>query len=107
MTTDTTDDDRLSEAYELGCNRGWEHANFVNAYGPEHERNKPDYPAWMITDPAALGYVRGQSSERIPAMIAEQRDQRLVWQAEFKRGWTDGRRRFHRGQYPDGTQRED
>jgi hypothetical protein len=99
----TTDDDRMAEAYTLGCDRGWDHANFVDAYGKEHERNKPDYPAWMITDPVALGYEPGYTTNRIPEMIDRERPQRLAWQAEFKRGWTDGRRRFHRNQYPDGT----
>lgn len=94
---------RTAEAYELGCSRGWDHANFVDVYGKEHERNAPDYPAWMLTDPRALGHEPGYSSLLIPAKIEVERAQRLGWQAEFKRGWADGRRRFHRGQYPDGT----
>lgn len=101
MTDTAHTDNRLAEAYELGCSRGWSHANFVDAYGREHERNTPDYPAWMITDPRAL------PDGAYDAIPYRERQQRKVWQAEFKRGWTDGRRRFHHGQYPDGSKIED
>lgn len=103
--TDTGD--RVAEAYELGTSRGWDHAGFVDAYGPGHERRTPDYPAWMLTDPAALGHEPGHSTLAVPERLAAEREQRQAWQAEFKRGWSDGRRRFHRGQYADGTKIED
>lgn len=98
MTDTDTDSAALAEAYELGCSRGWDHANFVDAYGKEHERRAPDYPSWMGTDPNEDGIAYEERRRRI-----YQREDRLALRAEFKRGWTDGRRRFTRGQYPDGT----
>lgn len=97
-----TDTDRMTEAYELGCSRGWDHAGFVDAYGKEHERSRPDYPAWMLTDSRALGDEYNRFDLRYSEV-----QQRREWQMEFKRGWTDGRRRFHRGRYPDGTKIDD
>lgn len=98
--TDTNDTNAaaLTKAYELGTSRGWDHANFVDAYGKEHERRDPGYPGWMGIDPNADGISYEERRRRIYG-----RAQRLAERAEFKRGWTDGRKRFHRGQYPDGT----
>jgi hypothetical protein len=95
----TDDNDRMAAAYERGCSRGWDHANFVDAYGKEHERRGPDYPADYEDIP--------WGSQQFYARTFEERTAESVirpkLRAEFKRGWTDGRRRFHRGQYPDGT----
>lgn len=88
-------------AYELGLSRGWDHANFVDAYGKEHESRTPDYPGWMGTDPNAAGITHEERQRRIYDRTA--RDEQ---RAEFKRGWTDGRRRFGRGQYADGSKIE-
>lgn len=99
--TDT--DTRMTEAYELGCHRGWEHANFVNAYGKEHERRGPDIPArYLPIAHQSDEYYRYTKEERMAEMEIRPR-----LAAEFKRGWTDGRRRFHRDQYPDGTKIDD
>lgn len=102
--TDTdTDTARLAEAYELGCSRGWSHANFVAAYGKEHERRGPDYPGWV--EPIAWGspeYYRLSPDDRLAESTL-----RPKLRAEFKRGWTDGRKRFHQNRYPDGTKIED
>lgn len=99
--TDT--DDRAAEAYKLGCSRGWDHANFVDAYGKEHERKGPDYPArYLPLDYQSDEWFRYTKDER----LAEYQI-RPALAAEFKRGWTDGRKRFHRGQYPDGTKIDD
>lgn len=98
MTVTDTTDDRTAEAYELGCSRGWDHANFVDTYGKEHERKGPDYGSrYALYDaPTTLGGPNSRTST-----------ERYAERAEFKRGWTDGRKRFHQGRYPDGTKIED
>lgn len=99
--TDTT---ALAEAYELGCDKGWTHANFVDAYGPEHDTHKRDVttPYEEIRDGHPLYYSFATPPERWAA-----NDLRRKQRAEFLRGWTDGRKRFARDQYPDGTKIED
>lgn len=97
--TDSSDT-RLTGAYELGCSRGWDHANFVDAYGPEHETHKRDVttPYGEIHDQHPLYHSFATPPERWA-----ENDVRRKQRAEYLRGWTDGRKRFHRGQYPDGT----
>lgn len=97
-----TDSERLADAYELGCSRGWDHANFVDAYGKEHERKGPDFPGHLDDDPEAPGISFEERRRRI-----YEREQCIAERAEFKRGWTDGRKRFHQGRYPDGSKIED
>lgn len=99
----TTTDDRSTTAYELGCSRGWDHANFVDAYGKEHERRGPDTPARYL--PIQWGSAEFYSMTRDDRMAEAEIRPRLA--AEFKRGWTDGRKRFHQNRYPDGTKIED
>jgi hypothetical protein len=95
-------DTKLTEAYELGLHRGWDHGNFVDAYGKEHERRGPDFPSWMGIDPNEDGISYEERRSRI-----YEREARIAQRDEFKRGWTDGRRRFARGQWQDGTKIED
>lgn len=92
---------KLEEAYERGCDGGWSHANFVAAYGKEHDRRDPDYPRSMGLDANAEGISYEERRARI-----YQRDERVAERAEFKRGWSDGRKRFARDQYPDGSKIE-
>jgi hypothetical protein len=99
----TNDDDRMAEAYTLGCDRGWSHANFVDAYGKEHERKGPDYPShYLDIEHGSTEFYRLSFDERVTERVL-----RPKLRAEFKRGWTDGRRRFHGNRYPDGTKIED
>lgn len=44
------------EARELGRERGWDHANFVAAYGKEHDQRKPDYPAGLRLEMGQRGH---------------------------------------------------
>lgn len=99
----STDDERMQEAYELGCSDGWSHANFVDAYGSEHDRRGPDYPSHMldIAPQSTQWYGMPKDDRQTEAVL------RPRLRGEFKRGWSDGRKRFHRGQYPDGTKIED
>ena len=98
------DVERLTEAYELGCDRGWDHANFVDAYGKEHEKHKRDVetPYGEIHDRHPLYHSFATAPERWEANALRARQR-----AEFLRGWTDGRKRFHNNRYPDGTKIED
>lgn len=98
-----TDDTRLAKAYDLGCSRGWDHASFVDAYGKEHERRGPDYPAHVLqVEYGSAEYDRMTHDDRLAEQLI-----RPKLAAEFKRGWTDGRKRFHQNRYPDGTKIED
>lgn len=81
----------MSEAYEAGLERGWDHANYVKAYGVGHDRRTPDYPGWLSLNDNQGAYGTNTSAERHAA------------RAEFSVGWSDGRKRFARGQYPDGS----
>lgn len=98
-----TVNDRTAAAYELGCSRGWDHANFVDAYGPEHEKHKRDVdtPYEEIRDGHPLYWSMTWQERR------DENELRTLQRAQFMRGWTDGRKRFHRNQYPDGTKIED
>lgn len=76
-----------NDAREAGINKGWDHANYVDAYGPD-PKTKPGeegargrmMPSWVNT----------------PAMIRAYRD-----------GFAVGQRRFKAGRYPDGTKIDD
>lgn len=102
MTT-TDESAALAEAYELGCDRGWDHANFVDAYGKEHERRGPDYPARYEQIP----WGSPQWYDRTPDDRRAENTLRPVLRQEFARGWTDGRKRFRQGRYPDGSKLEE
>lgn len=102
-STEQTDADRLiQEATELGHSRGWDHANFVAAYGKQHDRRTPDYPGWLGIDPNAEGISYEERRARI-----YQRAERVAAHNAFKAAWSEGRKRFARGRYPDGTKIED
>ncbi|WP_424863034.1 hypothetical protein [Streptomyces sp. MMS24-I29] len=64
-------------AWESGVCRGWDHANFVTAYGKEHDRRSPDVPE---------SYHRCAEA--------------------FEQGWREGRKRYTRGLWQDGSKRE-
>lgn len=102
--TDTDESAALAEAYERGCDRGWSHSNFVDAYGSEHDTPKRDVatPYEEIGDGHPLYYSFTSKEERWEANALRRRQR-----AEFLRGWSDGRRRFSRGLYPDGTKISD
>lgn len=97
-----TDTPIYSETFLYGADKGWTHANFVDAYGKEHERRGPDYPGRLAIDPNEDGISYEERLARI-----YQRDERLAQRAEFAKGWTQGRRWFHQNRYPDGTKIED
>ncbi len=82
----------VSEWYEHGLNRGWNHQNFIEAYGSEHNTGI-DYPSILEVD-SSYGFAGRGASER-----AESR-------REFARGWKDGRALYRQGRYVDGTEIE-
>lgn len=86
------------EARDLGRERGWDQANFVDAYGKEHDRRTPDYPGSMELDINAEGISYEERRSRI-----YQREERIALSEAFKEGWTEGRKFFHQNRYPDGT----
>lgn len=65
-----------ADRFDLAVERGWEHAAFVDAYGPEHDRPNPGYRG---SD--ALDYERGYAD-----------------------GWAEGVERFRNGLPPRLTQ---
>jgi hypothetical protein len=101
--TMTTTDDRIAKAYELGCSRGWDHSNFVDAYGKEHEHKGPRYPSHVLP----IEYGSAEHWRLTPDDRFAESEIRPRLAAEFKRGWTDGRKRFHQGRYADGEKIED
>lgn len=66
------------QAWEAGLNRGWDHANFVQAYGQEHDTRRPD----------------------VPAHHADHAD-------AFEQGWREGIKRYRAGRWQDGTKHDD
>lgn len=88
------------EAHEVGLSRGWDHANFVDAYGKEHDTRKPEYPAYLHVPMSRSGYYPEGMT------VAEMND-RLAARKVFEAAWKEGRKRFRLGQYPDGTKIED
>jgi hypothetical protein len=74
----TADVSELDRATAIGLDRGWDHANFVAAYGPEHARTAPAYPGWV---------------EKAPVAVRE----------AFAAAWELGGDRFNEGLYPDGS----
>ncbi len=90
----------LDEAFELGRDRGWDHANFIAAYGKEHEC-RPTYPGSMALDPAEFGISYEESQARI-----REGDKRRALRSEFERGWSEGRENFRYCRYTDGTKIE-
>ncbi|MFJ5071250.1 hypothetical protein ACIQC7_33015 [Kitasatospora sp. NPDC088556] len=64
------------KAWESGVNRGWSHANFVNAYGKKHDQRRPEVP----------GYHQGHAEA-------------------FEQGWREGRKRYARGLWQDGSKK--
>jgi hypothetical protein len=69
----------IDVAFATGLDRGWDHANFVEAYGPEHGHNTPAYPGWVAN-----------GSEEVREAFAE--------------AWELGADRFNEGLYPDGSE---
>ncbi|MFJ6437875.1 hypothetical protein [Streptomyces sp. NPDC091416] len=63
-------------AWQSGVEHGWDHANFVRAYGAEHQLRRPTVP----------GHHREQSEA-------------------YEHGWREGRKRFNRDCYTDNTPR--
>lgn len=90
------------QATDLGHSRGWDHANFVAAYGKQHDRRTPDYPEWLGLDPNAKGISDEERHARI-----YQRAERVAAHNAFGAAWTQGRKWFSQGRYPDGTKIED
>lgn len=62
------------EATELGLQRGWDHANYCDAYGIELHNYTPDIPL-RFTEIATF----------------------------YTSGWEEGRERFENDQFPDGS----
>lgn len=92
--------DKATEAYEAGLERGWDHANFVAAYGKEHDTRKPEYPSFLFVPKGPFGHYPGDG------MTAREMQERLAAQKVFDAAWKEGRKRFRKGQYPDGTKIE-
>lgn len=65
------------KAWESGVDHGWSHANFVAAYGKEHDHRRPEVP----------GYHQGCSEA-------------------FEQGWREGCKRYTRGCWQDGSKME-
>jgi hypothetical protein len=80
------------DAYDVGLSRGWTHGNFVAAYVREHDRRTPDYPGWLS---------EGDQATRCGGNITSM--QRRADRAAFQTGWSEGRKRFARGRYEDGS----
>lgn len=80
------------DAYQMGIDRGWDHQNYVEAYGPT-ESNSPDYPASLEPD-SRYGFSGPKGRER-----AEGRRQ-------FAKGWAVGRRYYRQNRWQDGTKME-
>jgi hypothetical protein len=83
----------MNEWYERGVDQGWDHQNFVAAYGSEHD-GTVTYPAQLEAD-SRYGFGGPGAHER-----AEGR-------REFARGWKDGRKLYRQGRYTDGTKIEE
>lgn len=66
------------KAWESGVDHGWDHANFVNAYGKKHDQRRPEVP----------GFHRGCTEA-------------------FEQGWREGHKRYTRGLWQDGSKKED
>lgn len=79
----------MTDWRELGIDRGWDHQNYVEAYGEEHD-SPIDYPARLESD-SRYGFGGPEASER----VQDRRD--------FAAGWKLGRSRRKNGMYPDGT----
>jgi hypothetical protein len=66
------------KAWESGVHRGWDHANFVEAYGEEHDTRHPEVPG---------GYEEHAGA--------------------FEQGWREGIKRYRAGRWQDGTKQDD
>ena len=79
----------MSDWYERGLDRGWDHQNYVTAYGKEHDTGV-DYPALLVPD-GVYGFGGRDAYERVQG------------RQDFARGWTDGRKLYRQGKYVDGS----
>jgi hypothetical protein len=68
----------IDVAFATGLDRGWDHANYVEAYGPQGNPNLVPYPGWV-------------------------ENSSLEVRAAFRDGWEQGVDRFTEGLYPDGS----
>lgn len=78
MNDFTAEVSEIDRATAIGLDRGWDHANFVAAYGPDSGHNTPAYPGWVE-----------KSVEAVRTAFAE--------------AWELGGDRFTEGLYPDGS----
>lgn len=101
--TNTERTEEEQRAYDAGVERGWDHANFVDAYGKEHDRRTPDYPSWLSLDTTDQGFVISGVGSR---MSSAEATKRIALRTHFAEGWKEGRKRFRQGRYPDGTKIE-
>ena len=97
MTVELTEE-QVQRANELGWDRGWSHANYVEAYGSEGV-SKIDYPADMDLDVIADAW-------RNSRITSDERLQRLEMRKLFEVAFKEGKRRFRRGLNVDGSPRE-
>lgn len=70
-------DPNEKEAYEIGRSRGWDHANFVGAYGGDLSE-----------------------SPEVPPRFSDV-------ESFFLSGWEDGVTKYGDSEYPDGTSMEE
>jgi len=75
-------------AYDVGAERGWDHANYVDAYG-EEEKPAPGEP--------------GPRRRMCPSWILNRRYPTPPLLPHYNKGWDAGVRRFKSGRYADGT----
>jgi hypothetical protein len=69
----------IDVAFATGLDRGWDHANFVAAYGPQGNPNQVAYPGWVEN-----------GSEEV--------------REAFREAWELGTDRFNEDLYPDGSE---
>ncbi|MFJ5725831.1 hypothetical protein [Streptomyces sp. NPDC093149] len=65
------------KAWESGVVRGWDHANFVDAYGKRHDQRRPEVPSFQ------QGCTKA-----------------------FEQGWREGLKRYTRGLWQGGSRKE-
>jgi hypothetical protein len=91
-------EEETQRANEMGWEYGWDHANYVEAYGSEGV-SKIHYPAQMDPDVTVDLFRAGRISPR------EQTKRFAMWRL-FKVAFKEGQRRYRRGLNADGTPRE-
>ncbi|MFI9271930.1 hypothetical protein ACIGXM_14585 [Kitasatospora sp. NPDC052896] len=85
----------IAEAREVGISRGWNHANYINAYGKDGTSKGPDYPGWLTLKEGPYGFLVEDGRPPISHTLALRK--------VFDEAWKEGIKLFRSNKWQDGS----